>query len=93
MTAFGKLIGAALIAMGLAIGLNAAASANEASGKLGIENGSRTDLSAQRRTRITVYPRRTRLGSNARRHCEANLVKEYRVSGPVIVPRQTCWWQ
>jgi hypothetical protein len=51
------------------------------------------ELSAQRRTRITVYPQNRPLGSNARRECQAWLEKEYRVSGPVIVPRQRCWWR
>jgi hypothetical protein len=49
------------------------------------------DLSAQTRPRITIYPRH--LGPNAKRQCRAWLVKEYRVSGPVIVPRQQCWWE
>ena len=43
------------------------------------------------RPRITIYPRQP--GRNAQRHCRAWLAKEYRVSGPVIVPRQRCWWQ
>ena len=41
--------------------------------------------------RITIYPRH--LGPNAKRQCRAWLAKEYRVSGPVIVPRQQCWWE
>ncbi len=45
------------------------------------------------RPRITVYPRQTGPGPNAKRHCRAWLAKEYRVSGTVIVPRQQCWWQ
>jgi hypothetical protein len=51
------------------------------------------DLSAQRRTRITVYPQDRPLGPNSKRECQAWLEKEYRVSGTVIVPRQRCWWQ
>jgi hypothetical protein len=56
---------------------------------------STSELSAQttRRPRVTVYPRRTSPGPNAKRHCRAWLVKEYRVSGTVIVPRRQCWWQ
>jgi hypothetical protein len=38
--------------------------------------------------RVTIYPRR-----QVTRHCQSWLAKEYRVSGPVIVPRQRCWWQ
>jgi hypothetical protein len=45
------------------------------------------------RPRITIHPRHVQLGRNATRHCRAWLAKEYRVSGPVIVPRQECWWQ
>ena len=45
------------------------------------------------RPRITIYPRYGQPGRNAQRHCRAWLVKEYRVSGPVVVPRQQCWWE
>ena len=48
---------------------------------------------AQSRTTIVVTPRRQRLSPDAKRHCEAWLEQEYRVSGTVIVPRQRCWWQ
>jgi hypothetical protein len=44
------------------------------------------------RPRITIHPRRTRVGPKSVRHCRAWLAKEYRVSGTVIVPRQQCWW-
>ena len=54
------------------------------------------ELSAQSsRPRITVYPRE-RYGSlppNAKRQCRATLVKEYRLSGTVIVPQMRCWWE
>lgn len=43
------------------------------------------------RPRVTIYPRR--LHRNAQRYCRAWLAQEYRVSGPVIVPRQQCWWK
>ncbi|MCF8478407.1 MAG: hypothetical protein K9G60_15370 [Pseudolabrys sp.] len=50
------------------------------------------ELAAQRtRPRIIIQPRR--LGPNAKRHCRAQLVQEYRVSGTVIVPKMRCWWQ
>jgi hypothetical protein len=45
------------------------------------------------RPRVTIYPRRTKLSQNAVRQCRATLVKEYRVSGTIIVPRMTCWWE
>ena len=45
------------------------------------------------RPRVVIQPRSYRLPPNARRECRAKLVQEYRVSGPVIVPRMTCWWE
>jgi hypothetical protein len=51
------------------------------------------EFSAQSRPRITVHPRRTRPGPNAKRYCRSWLAKEYRVSGPVIVPQMRCWWE
>ncbi len=45
------------------------------------------------RPRITIYPRYGQPRSGAKRQCRSWLVKEYRVSGTVIVPRQQCWWQ
>jgi hypothetical protein len=50
------------------------------------------EFAAQSRTRITIHPRRTYPGRNAKRHCRSWLAKEYRVSGPVIVPQMRCWW-
>ncbi len=50
------------------------------------------DLSAQRRPHITVHPRHTQPGPNSKRHCQAWLQKQYRVSGTVIVPQMRCWW-
>jgi hypothetical protein len=52
----------------------------------------RQELSAQQRPRVTIHPRYRALGPNAKRYCRAWLAQEYRVSGPVIVPRQRCWW-
>ncbi len=51
------------------------------------------EFAAQSRTRITVYPRRTQPGPNSKRQCRAQLVKEYRASGTVIVPKMNCWWE
>jgi hypothetical protein len=45
------------------------------------------------RPRITIHPRRTRLSQNSVRQCRSRLVKEYRVSGTVIVPHMQCWWE
>lgn len=43
---------------------------------------------AQERPRVTIHPMR-----HAKRYCRSRLVKEYRLSGAVIVPRTYCWWQ
>ena len=43
--------------------------------------------------RIVIHPRTSHPGPNAKRYCRSWLAKEYRVSGPVIVPRMQCWWQ
>ena len=51
------------------------------------------EFSAQRRPHITIYPRTRALGPNSKRYCRGWLAREYRVSGPVIVPRRYCWWQ
>ncbi|HEY4077404.1 MAG TPA: hypothetical protein VGM26_10795 [Rhizomicrobium sp.] len=52
------------------------------------------DFSAQSsRPRVTIYPRQNTVRSNSVRQCRAQLVKEYRVSGTVIVPKMHCWWE
>lgn len=45
------------------------------------------------RPRITIQPRTTSPGPNAKRYCRSWLAKEYRVSGTVIVPKMQCWWR
>lgn len=59
------------------------------------QSGARSsDVSTARaRPRVVIQPRRQRLSANARRECRARLVQEYRVSGTVIVPQMTCWWE
>lgn len=53
-----------------------------------------SDVPKRPRPRITVHPRANgQLPPTARRYCHAQLVKEYRVSGTVIVPHMQCWWQ
>ena len=47
----------------------------------------------KKRPRVTIYPRRVYPGPNAIRQCRSWLAKEYRVSGPVIVPQMRCWWE
>lgn len=51
--------------------------------------------STGKRTRIVIHPRSYsgELPPSAKRYCNSWLEKEYRVSGPVIVPRMQCWWQ
>lgn len=52
------------------------------------------ELTAQKkRPHVTIYPRRTYPGPYAIRQCRSWLTKEYRVSGPVIVPQMHCWWE
>ena len=51
------------------------------------------EVSAQRRTRVTVYPAQTYPGPNATRHCDAWLQKEYRPSGTVVTPQMRCTWR
>jgi hypothetical protein len=45
-------------------------------------------FAAQAHPHITIYPRH-----RAVRHCRSWLAKEYRLSGPVIVPHKYCWWR
>ncbi len=51
------------------------------------------DATTRTRPRVVIQPRRYRLSPDARRECRARLVQEYRVSGTVIVPQTTCWWE
>lgn len=46
-----------------------------------------------RRPHIVIRPRRIEPGPNSKRYCRFWLAQEYRVSGPVIVPQQQCWWR
>jgi hypothetical protein len=58
-----------------------------------------TDTSSQefaaqkKRSRVVIYGRRSYPGPNAVRQCRSWLAREYRVSGPVIVPQMYCWWE
>jgi hypothetical protein len=49
--------------------------------------------SAQPRLRVFIQPRHRYLPPNAKRYCRSWLAKEYRVSGPVIVPQMHCQWR
>jgi hypothetical protein len=51
-----------------------------------------SEFAAQSRPHITIHPRQTAPGPNSLRYCRAWLAQEYRVSGPVIVPRMQCRW-
>ena len=46
-----------------------------------------------RRPHIVIRPRRIEPGPKSKRYCRFWLAKEYRVSGPVIVPQQQCFWR
>lgn len=46
-----------------------------------------------RRPHIVIRPRPIEPGPNSKRYCRFWLAKQYRVSGPVIVPQQQCRWQ
>lgn len=60
---------------------------------LALYNGDYSHVYAQQiaRPRITIHPRH-RLSRYSVRHCRSWLTKEYRISGPVIVPQQRCRW-
>ncbi len=48
------------------------------------------------RPRIVITPQQGYVVEpppTAKRYCRSWLEQEYRVSGPVIVPRMQCWWQ
>lgn len=47
----------------------------------------------KKRPRVVIYGRRSYPGPNAVRQCRSWLAREYRVSGPVIVPQMYCWWE
>jgi hypothetical protein len=47
----------------------------------------------KKRPRVTIYPRYVYPRPYAKRQCRSWLAKEYRVSGPVIVPQMRCWWE
>ncbi len=85
---------AAAAALGLLIycGSEVVASAQSPQPTLGSD--SKAQVQVRPRARVRVYPRRSRyLPPNATRQCRAWLEREYRVSGPVVVPRMHCWWQ
>jgi hypothetical protein len=95
-----KFLGALALVLAVSTGMSAPASAeffghHDTPGKvLAGYNGSgyTHEFAAQTvRPRITVHPRHV-LGPHSVRHCHFWLAKEYRISGPVIVPQQRCWW-
>ena len=75
-----------LIALGAALSFGAPAKAIEGSGA-----SQEPAAQAAHRPHIVVRPRR--LGPNSKRYCRFWLAQQYRVSGPVIVPQQYCWWE
>jgi hypothetical protein len=91
MSRKGLLVLAVLAAFAVVLGGSGPAAA--APRQAGVEPAATSDLTAQRRARIYVYPRRGGPGPNSVRQCRSWLAQEYRVSGTVIVPRMQCWWQ
>jgi hypothetical protein len=83
MARFASILGAAALVGALLVfgGAPAAAAQTSASQSM-----------AQAPPQIVIHPRHEP-GPNAKRYCRSWLAKEYRVSGPVIVPRMQCWWQ
>jgi hypothetical protein len=55
--------------------------------------GAREFAAQTKRPRVTIYRRSVYLRPNAVRQCYSWLAREYRVSGPVIVPQMRCWWE
>jgi hypothetical protein len=59
-----------------------------------LDSTSIQEFAAQtKRPRVTIYRRRVYVAPNAVRQCRSWLAREYRVSGPVIVPQMYCWWE
>jgi hypothetical protein len=58
-----------------------------------VDTSSQEFAAQKKRPRVVIYGRRTYLGPNAVRQCRSWLAREYRVSGPVIVPQMYCWWE
>jgi len=78
------------IASGLALAALLTGAAATASAE---QSSTVRELSAQSRPHIVIRPYRTSPGPNSKRYCHSWLVKEYRVSGPVITPQMRCWWR
>jgi hypothetical protein len=59
------------------------------------QSGARSsdEAASRARPRVVIQRRTSQLPPNARRECRSQLVQEYRVSGTVIVPQTTCWWE
>ncbi|HEY6024418.1 MAG TPA: hypothetical protein VIV34_09610 [Pseudolabrys sp.] len=98
--ASGLAFGGAILAA--VVGSAATASADVICGNQQLPGASRSgciapltrELAAQKkRPRVIIYPRRVYPGPYAKRQCYSWLVREYRVSGPVITPQMRCWWE
>jgi hypothetical protein len=62
-------------------------------GDLGSACGAHEFAAQTKRPRVTIYRRSLYPRPNAVRQCYSWLTREYRVSGPVIVPQMRCWWE
>jgi hypothetical protein len=84
-----------LVAVGVfALGGTAEIACAQGSGEAQVKT--RTAASTQKtrtRTRIRVTPVYQNPGPNAVRQCTSWLAEEYRLSGTVIVPHVSCWWE
>jgi hypothetical protein len=58
-----------------------------------VDASSQEFAAQKKRPRVVIYGRRSYPGPNAVRQCRSWLAREYRVSGPVIVPQMYCWWE
>jgi hypothetical protein len=91
-TAIFTLVAAGLIALGSTMGT---ASAQSSDGGLQVKTRvAELTQKVRARTRIRVTPNRyENPGPNAVRQCTSWLAEEYRLSGTVIVPHVSCWWE
>lgn len=81
-------------AVAAALGLLICSGGDTVASAQGTDPAVRSERKARAIPRVRVYPRRyAQPGPNATRQCRAWLAREYRVSGPVVVPRMHCWWQ
>ena len=87
------LSGLIFVLLGGLVTLAPAGSRNCADGNSCGASPSQEFAAQKKRPRVVIYGRRTYVPPNAVRQCRSWLAREYRVSGPVIVPQMYCWWE